>query len=307
MKKYKFIIFLILAVITLVSCANNTDDNKIDEENIIQIYYIDNNKTKLVKESYNPAAINMKALVKETLVTMQKEPKNISSTKAIPDNIEILDYVFFNDDRLVIDFSSSYNDLDVISEVLCRGAVVKTLSQIEGITYIEFTVGGQPLKDSHDQVLGLMTENDFIDSTSMETNYNINLYFADDSGEKLLEYNTTLIYSGTVTVEEMVIQALIDGPRRDGYYRTIPENTKVISVLTKEGIAYVNLDEKFLDTILNINDNITIYSIVNSLAEVPHINQVQFLINGETRKLYHENIKFDGFFERELSLIDGEK
>ena len=73
---------------------------------------------------------------------------------------------------------------------------------------------------------------------------------------------------------------------------------------TKDGICYVNFDEGFLGQGYNVLEEIPIYSIVNSLTEIPGINKVQILINGETNRVFQESIRFETIFERNLDLIE---
>jgi germination protein M len=137
----------------------------------------------------------------------------------------------------------------------------------------------------------------------------VKLYFANKTGDGLVEYATDIYYNGTGTIEELVINKLINGPTATGMYDTIPEGTVLLDVNTKDGICYVDFNEKFLDQLPDISDEIPIYSIVNSLVELPNmkINKVQFKINGEVQASYRENIEFDGFFERNLELIEETK
>ena len=44
-------------------------------------------------------------------------------------------------------------------------------------------------------------------------------------------------------------------------------------------------------------DVISVYSVVNSLCELPTISKVQFLIDGEKQEFYRENMPLDGMFE----------
>jgi len=71
----------------------------------------------------------------------------------------------------------------------------------------------------------------------------------------------------------------------------------------------VDFNEKFLDKLPNITDKIAIYSIVNTLVELPvlDINKVQFTINSKVQETYREGMEFDVSFERDLSLIEGSK
>ena len=61
-------------------------------------------------------------------------------------------------------------------------------------------------------------------------------------------------------------------------------------------MGFVNLDNTFLTGTVNTIEAIPIYAIVDSLAELPNVNKVQILINGETNKKYREAISLDTFF-----------
>lgn len=89
--------------------------------------------------------------------------------------------------------------------------------------------------------------------------------------------------------------------------KTIPDGTELLNVSTKDGICYVDFNEKFMDKMEGIKDEVVIYSVVNSLVELSTINKVQFTINGEIKKNYREGISFDGLFERNLDLVEGSK
>lgn len=77
-----------------------------------------------------------------------------------------------------------------------------------------------------------------------------------------------------------------------------------MSVVTKDGICYVNLDETFLNQIYNVTADVTIYSIVNSLAELSNVNKVQISINGDTSTTYREKFAFSTVYERNLDLVE---
>ena len=53
-----------------------------------------------------------------------------------------------------------------------------------------------------------------------------------------------------------------------------------------------------------MTEAVPIYSIVNSLTEIPGISRVQILVNGETDLVYRESIRFDTIFSRNLDIIE---
>ena len=98
---------------------------------------------------------------------------------------------------------------------------------------------------------------------------------------------------------------LIKGPFTASLKATIPSDTKVISVTMNEGICYVNFDEGFLNSLSDVLDSITIYSIVDSLSEMPNVSRVQILVNGKSDKNYN-TISLGTSVERNLDYLKEE-
>ena len=106
------------------------------------------------------------------------------------------------------------------------------------------------------------------------------LYFADDQVMYLIPENRMV--KGNNTLEEVILNELIQGPKRPGLRGTIPEGTKLISVSVADHIAYVNFSREFKTKHWGGTscEWMTIYSVVNSLAKVDGIEKVQFLVEG---------------------------
>ena len=66
-----------------------------------------------------------------------------------------------------------------------------------------------------------------------------------------------------------MIEQLLKGPSSSGAYETLPANTKILSVSTKDQICYVNFDQELMNIKSNVKPEILIYSIVNSIAHAP--------------------------------------
>lgn len=290
---------LLLVIVLLTSCSGK--DIEADEgKKEYQIYYIDGKSSGIVSEGYVPLGEDTKELVAELLEMLQRDPENMVYKKAIPENVTIKDYSII-DEQLILNFDAKYSELKGIPEILCRATIVKTLCQIPGIDFVLFNVNGQPLIDSNGVQIGLMTSEFFIENTGAETNYIVTLYFANETGDLLKTTTRNIFYTGTAPIEELVINQLINGPTEMGLYATIPEGTTLLNVSTKESICYVDLTEKFLEKLPGITDEVAIYSIVNSLVELPGINKVQFRINGQIVETF-QNTSFGVLFERNLTI-----
>ena len=66
----------------------------------------------------------------------------------------------------------------------------------------------------------------------------------------------------------------------------------------------MDLDNTFLTQLYNVTSDVTIYSITNSLVELPNINKVQMSIDGDSTVNYKENTSFSTVFERNLELVE---
>ncbi len=115
-----------------------------------------------------------------------------------------------------------------------------------------------------------------------------------------------MFYDMNTSNERLIIYELMKGPANTKLKATIPNDTKVISVTVNEGICYVNFDEGFLNALPDVLDSITIYSIVDSLSELPNISRVQILVNGKSDKNYN-SISLGTSVERNLDYVKEEK
>lgn len=296
--KRVFNIMLLIMVLLLTSCSGNNEAQV--SKNEYMIYYLDSKSLGIVSEGYIPEGDSKEELVVELFEVLQSEPTNMVYKKAIPEEVTIKDYSIVGN-QLIINFDTNYSQLTEIPEVLCRATVVKTMCQIPGVDFVLFNVNGQPLIDSNGVQTGLMTAEFFVENTGAEINYKVTLYFANETGDLLKITTRNIFYTGAAPIEELVVNQLINGPTEMGLYETIPEDTTLLNVSTKESICYVDFNEKFLEKLPNITDEVAIYSVVNSLVELPGINKVQFRINGQSIETFGSTA-FDVLFERNLSI-----
>lgn len=313
MWKSKIIVVLLFIVSVLALMGCNKNKHAKDTENEYEIYYCNSEETELVSVSYQAKSTDTLDLIPELIEAMSKVPKSLKYKKVKPDSVELLTFELNDDGQLFLHFSSAYSELTGISEIFMRAAVVKMMCQIEGVDCVEIYIEDQPLMQSADKPFGLETSDDFIDNTGRETNFSQNitmsLYFSNKKGDGLKEVDVSVTYDGTISLEQLIIQRLIDGPNvikdieKEGVKATIPKGTVVQKTAIREGVCYVYLNKDFMNKLPNITDEVAIYSVVNSLCEMSTINKVQFMIDGATVPTYREKVDFDGFFERNLDIV----
>ncbi|MBR6396890.1 MAG: GerMN domain-containing protein [Lachnospiraceae bacterium] len=308
-KILSFLLVLCILTMVLAGCGKNKTGQDIITPDSYRIYCINNGITKVAYEVKEVKADSVTDYIDLLFKELKADPSDVTLRKAIPDEVTIRDYSLENGE-LTVNFESNYQLITGIEEILRRTAIVKTLTQIDGVDYVAFTAGGQPLMDSAGLPIGFMESGDFIDNTGGETNYlqtvTITLYFANEEGNGLVTSRHQVEFDGTISLENLVVRQLIAGPlpEETGMQSAMPHGTIINKVTKKDGICYLDLNGMFLEDLPGVTDEVVIYSIVNSLAEISGISKVQFMVNGEVQKKYRENIPFDGLFERNLDLVN---
>lgn len=293
-------------VLLLTGCGTS---NSAVESDATQIYYINNSETGLEMREYQLHAKDTEGQLEELLTQLGSIPEKLEYKAPLQIGFSILSYQV-DGEKLYLDVSSSYKMLTATTEVLVRAALVRTLTQAEGIKYVVITVEGESLHDNLGNVVGLMSAEQFIDNAGDEISTyekaKLKLYFANEEGTGLVATSRTLAYNTNISMEKLVIEQLLAGPGvdvADIVHPTINPAAKLISILVKDGICYVNFDEAFLTQTYNVSSDVVIYSVVNSLTELPHVNKVQISINGKSDIMYRESLNLTTVFERNLDLI----
>lgn len=209
-------------------------------------------------------------------------------------------------------FDNGYTNrvnMDPSREILCRAALTKTLTQIDGIDYINIYVADQPLLDLAGKPVGMLSDSDFIESISDVNTFErtrLTLFFADETGTKLLPEERDVVHSINTSMEKLVVEELLKGPQSGGKIATLPSDVKLLNVSVNENVCYINFDTAFLNNSLEVKEYIPIYSIVNSLCEISYVNKVQITINGSQDAMFRDVISLNTQFERNLELGETE-
>lgn len=278
---------------TLLGCGKE----EVVVENGMQIYHLNFAETRVEAGIQEVTGTTVDQQVYELLGYLQSG----SATEKAPLNMgfSILNW-HIEDTVLILNLSEEYRSLSGTTEVLVRAAIVRTMLQIQDLTGVSFLVNGVALTDNLGETVGLMDRDTFIQNDGNEINtyelVKVKLYFTNEEADKLLAANREKHYSTNTPLERFVVEELIAGPsgQVEGLYPTMNPDTKVINVMTTEGICYVNLDSNFMNVINNTSLELEAHSIANSLLELNNINKVQILVNGEVPEVFQGT-----FFTRE--------
>lgn len=297
--KYITMLLVLLAGLLTMACGKKEDTTG----KTMSVYYLNSAETKVEAHELPIVGADTDSILNELLRDLSTTPEKLEYKAPLNLGFTVLS-MELEDGRLSLDMSGEYATLKPTTEVLVRAALVRTLTQLDGVSYIGITVNGSQLYDSAGELVSWMNADQFIDNDGNEINtyelVRVKLYFANADGNQLIAAYREKHYSTNTPIERFVVEELIAGPsgQIEGLYSVVNPDTKIISVSTRDGVCYVNLDSSFLTVVNNVSTEVSIYAIVNSLAELDNINKVQILINGEVPATFSSSS-----YERNLDYV----
>ncbi|MDO5155677.1 MAG: GerMN domain-containing protein [Eubacteriales bacterium] len=316
MKYIKMFIF-VLSMVLLTSCGESQEKQKEKtklKSNEIYVYYVNSDFSDVVKEK---EVIEDQSDVVQIADDIMKSYQDFLATERMQSPLPAaMEYMNASYDekhsKLHVRFQIMYDDVQADALLFAKICVVKTLLQLKDVEKV--SIG---LTDKANLGEDTATVNEVFDEDSFVMSFNSNngdtqkgnviLYFANEDGTALKEYHQSIEISNNMSLAALVVEHLIAGPKREGYQAVIPESTTIRNILIKDGICYVDFSDEFYDTENPIRNDIIVYSIVNSLSELPTVSKVQFLKNGEKQAFFRETMPFDSLFERNLDLVEQEE
>jgi len=310
MNLYLYSIMLI-SILCVSSCQKDSKvSNSIEDSNNndVTIYLANSEMNGLIPIVIQLKENKMEEQINDILQAL-REDKNLDNARALlPEDVQIKK-VKIQDQNVVITFNQAYTEMSAVEEILVRSSIVKSVTKLDGVQTVEFYIDGVPLKSATGVVVGPMGEDNIIvnsDSTLLESNNKeVTLYFSSKDGNYLVPVQVKLDLTENEQIETAIIKMLSEGPEDESLAGTIPKNTKILNVFVTDKVCYVNLSEEFINNHIGgtKGELITIYSIVNSLTELPNINKVQFLIEGEVQEKFKSFTEFNILFERNLDIV----
>lgn len=315
MKKIAMWIMLCFLII-ITACGNGENEETAPRtlgNNEIYIYYLNLTQDDLYSQ---PFKVKKGEDVLDTIANIEKELENVEETdeylSPIPKGIF---YQSCNHGQrkgnIELHYSVTYDNVTAENLLFFKACVVKSVLNLEGVTSVTVYLSDMA---SSNLDTATVSENFDYDSFNLvfdnENGYTqkgaITVYFANQDGTCLKEYRKVVEISNNTSLPRLVVETLINGPDSDDYMATIPSDTQIQKISVKDGICYVDLSDEFYSPDNSLSNEIIIYSIVNSLVELPSVTKVQFLKNGEKQMLFRESFAFDGLFERKLDLVEQE-
>ena len=296
--------WMLLCLVIVSGCSKK---EPVDSE--YKLYLINQEGTGLVETVYEGEIENPKAAVEEMIEKLGTMDDELGVQPAIPKEVKLKQYTL-KEEKLSLYFNSEYTKMDTVQEVLCRAALVRSLTQIDEVDQVAFYVDEKPLTNKEGEEYGFLQAEDFVQNTGSAINSFqdtiLTLYFANSEGTALVKEEVSVRYNSNQAKERVIVEMLMKGPQGQEKQATLPKGTKLLGVSIKDGICYLNFNEGLKSTTPGVSPETVIYSIVNSLTECSSVSRVQIAINGDSNALFQESIKLNEPLSRNMDIVEEE-
>ena len=285
---------LIIAVTALAGCtlAGETIDRvrhgRSSSETGYSIYYLNPSGTGIVTMPYQLSSVSEEGIISECITALKEEPQE--SYSAVIKGDVVLDH--FEYDRagrsVSLYFDKEYGNLSKEEELLTRGAIVKTLTQLGNmIQYVSFYIDGEGLKGDDGELLK-MTEDDFTTEITNDLerleDARFILYFLNKDGSMLHPDEVSQRYYnyGQDSLANVIMDALLRGPVTDDCLPPLSGDIIVRSTHISDRQCTVDFNSALLGSAGENEFELTVYSIVNTLCGLSDVDTVQITVEGST-------------------------
>ena len=218
----------------------------------------------------------------EQLVAQLLLPPSVSDLASpFPEGTELLSWAL-EEGVLHLDFSEAYGGLSDIQLTIADYCLTLTLCQLDAIQSVMISVEGVLVPYRHHQIL--RGSDVILPSSQGDLLYQaVTFYFPREDGGALgMESGDVLLTDGQ-DLYTAVAGELLDGPTLPGLVSPFPEGTQLLSVaLSEQGVCTVDLSAPFGRALGEYpgQEDLLLYSVVNTLGGLEGIQQVQILVEG---------------------------
>lgn len=305
-KKISIVAVLALIIIAIVAIYSSNIKKEEIVNNGVDIYFTDKVTETLVTEKRNLTSVETPDKIVEVISYIEKGPTNVNYKKSffnkymvydnIVESIEIKedyeDTYGMESYSVNIIFNDNYDQLSVVSKILTKSSITLSLTGLEGVSSVSFINDGvflpvsSTLVDDNMNNYAYTSQNIKSNPIISPRNFIISdivLYFKSPvEGEGLVKEERRISTDPNEPIEKYIVEELIKGSK-EGNMNLIPSGTKLLNINVDNETAFVDLSREFVDGQPDdiMEQTLSVYSIVNSLTELPQIESVQILIEAK--------------------------
>lgn len=300
-------LLLVLATAVFLAGCHKDKATVTPGEGEVVIYYSNASCSRLISKIYTPQHEQTVELARELYAKMQ-EGGYEDTIPAVAADITISD-ISLSGNTMSIVLQGPWDTMRAPNRMLFLAAVTRTLTQLKDVDGILFTMNGEALTDESGNMMGVLRSASFVDNAvDNPEDYReavIALYFANEAMDGLVKVERTVVYRSSSSMERIVVEQLLRGPEDSGAKASLPNTASLLSINVRDGVCYVNFDSKFITEVLGSYDYVPVYSVVNSLTELPNVDKVQISINGSSETGFQRDIlSFAIPFTRNMKYVE---
>lgn len=309
-KIMKWALICILAIYIIFSGMNfysrEISVNKVSH-NVIYLYSEEDYKLVPIPMAEELAQESMsdRELIRAILSRLSENDVENLLNATIPKSIMIRQFRV-EQGHVTIDLTNSIFALDPVAESIMKTSIIKSLTSFDVFKSVEFFFNGIPIKDNQQYISGKFQQRDTLVSYDEVVNRvfykTVSVYKPNDKKDKLVHVYEDIPVSSNKKVEEVIIENILNNTE----FSVFPKGTKLLNVYTNEEVCFVDFSEECQTNYLpdGISERIAVYSIVNSLTDLPNITHVQFLIEGQIVKTLQGNLSLNRLLTKNYALMD---
>lgn len=247
------------------------------------VYYINDKWTDLSGKKIDVDQLaSSENMVDLAMKTLLEGGESADMSTPVPDGMVYQRYIYDGYGTVNLIFNVDFDSVDAYSVVLSKMAFVKTLSQIEPINTVIYEM--VDVVNESNVVKEELHSDSFADMDNiMDSEKEIRIYMPDSSGQSLVERSLTLDLSAENSLPEQVLQGLKNN--YDGTVTPFSDKVVVKNVDIDEGLCTVTFNDVFVKGKDGVDDNVLVYSIVDSLLELDNIRRVQLKADNTGNRL----------------------
>lgn len=275
--KKRAVAALLAALLTLAACVQEEP-----EEGGVRVWFPTDQKRDTRAQAVSNQAFDpdRTATVDALMAALLEGPAEDGLSDPFPAGTRLLGWEL-DGDLLLLDLSAPYGELTGVGLTLADCCITLTLCQLEGVDRVCITVDGAEVAGRERQIL---TPEDMIFTGAEEEPRQISatLYFP-RAGRGLGFETRELTLTEDDDLYVTIAQTLLAGPEDSDLRAVLPEGVALRGAWVDDGICYVNFSAEFLTLAPEqlSEQNLLLYSVVDTLGNLNSVTAVQLLVEGE--------------------------
>lgn len=268
----KRILSAILLLSLLCACSSDVSQN---DTTYKLLYSNSSTPTELVTVDTTLAATKSEDAIVE-LFTKLTSPENDSHTSVIPKSVSLVAASLI-DGTCTLTLSPSYENLAPYTRVTLNYVLVTTMSALPDVKQVSI---------SSENGVQTFTPDIFVTSTppAYYDTYTVNLRYITHDYAETVTVEKTFVPPSDKALEAYVTELLALPQSNPDFRSPFPDGTKINNVYLDSTTCVLDLSSEFITAAPHTPEaeKAILFSIVDTLTELPDVNRVKFLIDGKS-------------------------